>query len=194
MDELKMSEYLIINTEQQSMIQTTPTFKCSGFGLVELLKDKGKIVGLEIGCDVGDTAHFLLSSLPELTLHSVDPYQNYVDWNGNNLTNREEILQRATNRLSPFENRYTLYRKTSDDAVNDFEDGQFDFIFIDGLHTYNQLTKDCKNYYSKVKDGCLFSGHDYTVIAEVNKAVKEFAAEKQKEISTCECDVWYWYK
>jgi predicted O-methyltransferase YrrM len=189
-----MSEYLIIDTAKQSVIQPTPQFKCSGYGLVELLKDKGNIVGLEIGCDAGDTAHFLLSSLPGLTLHSVDPYENYLDWNGNMLNNRQQVLQMATDKLTQFGDRYTLHRKTSDDAVNDFADGQFDFIFIDGLHTYTQLIKDCNNYYSKVKDGCLFSGHDYNVIAEVNKAVKEIAAQKQKEISTCDCDVWYWYK
>lgn len=189
-----MSEYLVIDTSKQNTIQNPPGFKCSGFGLLELLKDKGKICGLEIGCDIAHTTHFLLSNLPNLTLHSVDPYQNYVDWNGNNLNNREEIYQKAMSRLSEFSDRFVHHRKTSDDAVEDFEDNQFDFIFIDGLHTYEQLTKDCNNYYSKVKDGCLFSGHDYTVISEVNRAVKEFAAKKNKEILTCDCDVWYWYK
>ena len=71
---------------------------------------------------------------------------------------------------------------------------QFDFIFIDGLHTYEQLTKDCHNYYSKVKTGGIFSGHDYQTIPGVNKAVCEFAPTKTDNVLTTECDVWYWYK
>ena len=45
-----------------------------------------------------------------------------------------------------------------------------------------------------MKDGGLFSGHDYNVIKEVNKAVKEFAQLVGKEILTTDNDVWYWYK
>ena len=69
-----------------------PAFKCSGFGLGELIKDMHNPVGLEIGCDIGDTAHFLLDSNPTLYLYSVDPYENYVDWNGNNFPFRSFIM------------------------------------------------------------------------------------------------------
>ena len=70
----------------------------------------------------------------------------------------------------------------------------FDFIFIDGLHTYEQLTKDCHNYYSILKHEGIFSGHDYNAIAEVRKAVNEFAELKHKQISFTNWDVWYWLK
>jgi hypothetical protein len=36
-------------------------------------------VGLEIGCDIGDTTEFLLNSKKDLNLFSIDPYENYVD-------------------------------------------------------------------------------------------------------------------
>lgn len=189
-----MSENFIIDTTEYTAYAPENAFKCSGHGLAELLHDKGEIVGLEIGCDAGDTAQFLLSSLPGLTLHSVDPYETYVDWNGTNLNNRVDVLQMADVKLSRFEDRYTLHKKSSDAAVDDFNDGQFDVIFIDGLHTYEQLSKDCENYYSKIKDGGLFSGHDFTAISGVNRAVKEFALKYQKTILTCDCDVWYWVK
>jgi len=91
--------------------------------------------------------------------------------------------------------RFVLIRDFSDNVVDQFADGSLDFIFIDGLHTYEQLTIDCNNYYSKVKTGGIFSGHDFRVIPGVNKAVLEFAAKQSVDkILETECDVWYWYK
>jgi len=168
--------------------------KCSGYGLAELIKDIEKPVGLEIGCDIGDTTVFLLESQPNLLLTSIDPYENYVDWNGRPLHERQEVFENAMNRLDKFSNRFSLVKQTSDDAVDVFEEEEFDFIFIDGLHTYDQLSKDCLNYYSKLKPGGIFSGHDFTAIPGVHQAATEFAAKVGKEILTTECDVWYWYK
>lgn len=184
---------IVINTATNSFVNKTE-FKCSGFGLYELLKDKGEIVGLEIGCDIGDTSYFLLSKLQNLTLNTIDPYTDYVDWNGNNLNSRDQMYHDVISRMESFGERFNLIRKTSDDAFSGFDDESLDFIFIDGLHTYEQLTKDCKNYYSKVKTGGIFSGHDYNVIPGVNKAVNEFSKELGKEIFTTDCDVWYWVK
>lgn len=189
-----MSDTITFNTETQAFGMQQPVFKCSGYGLGELIKNMQSPKGLEIGCDIGDTSNFLLDVNPSLHLTSVDPYINYVDWNGRPLNEREEIFQRAMNRLQPYANRFDLVRLTSDDAANLFKDEQFDFIFIDGLHTYDQLTKDCDNYYSKLKTGGIFAGHDYTAIEGVNRACKEFAADMGKQILTTECDVWYWYK
>jgi predicted O-methyltransferase YrrM len=44
-----------------------------------------------------------------------------------------------------------------DDVVDKVLDNFFDVVFIDGLHTYEQLTKDCANYYSKLKEGGVFA-------------------------------------
>lgn len=188
-----MSDVIVFNTETQSFGQTN-FFKCSGYGLGSLISNMSNPKGLEIGCDIGDTSNFLLDSNPTLNLTSIDPYVNYVDWNGANLNEREIVFNRMSERLKGYSNRFTLIRKYSDDAVDLFEDEQFDFIFIDGLHTYEQLSKDCLNYYSKLKPGGIFSGHDFTAIPGVNKAVKEFAEKVSKKILSTECDVWYWYK
>ena len=94
------------------------------------------------------------------------------------------------------------YKFTSDDFFNRLESGmldlpadyKWDLIFIDGLHEYNQLTKDCANYYPKLKEGGIFAGHDYNAIAGVRQAADEFAAKVGREIHFTECDVWYWIK
>lgn len=177
------------------MIIDPPQDKCSGYGLIELLKDKGPIKGLEIGCAEGTTSEFLLKELPNLTLWSIDPYEDYIDWNGNNLDKLNDKFINTMNRLKPYSERFKLIRKYSDDAIEDFEDGFLDFIFIDGLHTYDQVKKDIENFYPKVKVGGLFSGHDYNNIKEVRDAVKEFAIKQGlKTINSTNYDVWYWWK
>ncbi len=188
-----MSDTIKFNTYQQAF-GVQPTFKCSGYGLGAMVAKMEKPVVLEIGSDIGDTANFLLDSNPELQLYSIDPYENYVDWNGRPLNEREKMYYNLLERLSGYSNRFTQIRKTSDDAASMLEDEAFDVVFIDGLHTYEQLSKDCENYYSKVKPGGIFAGHDFTAIEGVNRAAKEFAAKVGKEILTTECDVWYWYK
>lgn len=173
----------------------TPTVqKCSGFGLYELIANIENPVAVEIGVDVGHTTEFLLSSHKTLKLTCIDPFENYIDWNGNNLNERSSIYDEFMNRTKPFGDRMRHIRKTSDDAVNDIADNSLDLIFIDGLHTYEQVLKDMQNYCPKMKDGAVFAGHDYNVIQDVKRAVQEFAARKNKEILETECDVWYWYK
>lgn len=177
------------------MLIEAPQDKCSGYGLINLLKDKGPIKGLEIGCDLGTTTAFLLKDLPDLILYGVDPYINYIDWNGNNLNERNEVLEKFEKATSLYKDRLILHKKTSDEAVQEFADEFFDFIFIDGLHTYDQVKKDIENYYPKLKKGGLFSGHDYNNIKEVRDAVKEFAIKQGlKTINSTDYDVWYWWK
>jgi hypothetical protein len=166
----------------------------SGKGIPALVDKEIPLVGLEIGCDEGETSEYLLMLLPKLTLHAVDPYVEYLDWNGNYLTYRQELYNNVIERFRPYDRRFIMHRKTSDEAVNDFSDEQFDFIFIDGLHTYEQVLLDCKNYYPKLKKGGILFGHDYHVIEGVRKAVDEYASELQKVVSHTESDVWYWTK
>lgn len=195
-----MSDYLVINTNQgvHRIFQEQYQFpdQCSGIGILELIKSFVNPVGIEIGSDSGHTASTFLENRQDMYLHCIDPYSNFVDWDGRNYNNnnREEILSIFKSKMKPYENRYSLHRMTSDQAVNNFENESLDFIWIDGLHEYGQVLKDCRNYWSKLKPGGLFCGHDYAVIPGVNKAVNEFANEIKVNIHTTVKDVWYWYK
>ena len=175
---------------------TIPDDKCSGYGLIDLLKSKTeKLIGIEIGSDSGNTTSFLLKEIQPLFLYCVDPYENYIDWNSNRLYERESTFQSFITRMTEHDDRYKLYRNTSDDACKFFKKESVDFIFIDGLHTYEQVKKDCENYYSILKEGGIFSGHDYNTILEVRNAVNEFAKSvNKKQIFLTDFDVWYFYK
>lgn len=48
----------------------------------------------------------------------------------------------------------------SQEAAPILKDGSFDFIFIDGEHSYQTIKSDIENYLPKVKLGGLICGHD----------------------------------
>lgn len=175
-----------------------PPGECSGQGLVDLLCDKkGPIVGVEIGCSIGDTSEWLLQSLPTLKWTGIDPYANYIDWNGNNLNNLQSQFEAFEKRImARYPDRTNFLRMTSDEASDHIEDNSLDFVFIDGLHTYEQVKIDCQNFYPKVKRGGLFAGHDYTIVDGVHQAVNEFrdSIDINIPINVTKHDVWYWIK
>ena len=164
----------------------------SGVGLIDIFKDAGPIIGLEIGVFNGLNASNLLRNLPNLTLHGIDPYQTYDDWCGaidnSVLTEAENTAVEYT---QLYKDRFISHKKTSDAAVHSFNDNYFDFIFIDGRHDYEQVLNDCINYYPKVKPGGIFSGHDYLQhIGGVVQAVNEFALKINKSIELMETSSW----
>lgn len=167
-----------------------------GEAIPDLILDMSNPVGIEIGTSLGYTTEYLLGTNPNLTLHGVDPYSAYTDWNGAYFddTFKDNEYLGFLDRISANASRYTHHRKTSDDAVSDFADESIDFIFIDGIHTYGQVLKDCQNYYPKLKRGGLFCGHDFTQILGVGQAVAEFSGNVGRVPRLTLQDVWYWYK
>jgi len=168
----------------------------SGIGLPDLMVNKENLVGIEIGLNRGNTTRHLFDNLPGLILHGIDPYLEYEDWDGNVLTpdERNWTYQFFISKTAEYKDRIIHHRMLSDDVASFLPEAAFDFIFIDGLHIYEQVLKDCQNYYPKIKSGGVFSGHDYNVIEGVNRAVNEFAASVGATISQTDNDVWYWIK
>jgi len=66
-----------------------------------------------------------------------------------------------------------IHEKDSDDAVNDFADETFDFIFLDRYMTLEQAEKDLHYWYPKLKKGGLFTGHDWNISA-IQLAVNDY--------------------
>lgn len=161
-----------------------------GEDIPSIIADFKSPVGIEIGTAEGHTTEYLLSTIPDLTLYGVDPYPDYIDWDGN-MPAAESNKSQHAKKVKPFIDRYNHVFETSDDAAERFEDESMDFIFIDGLHTYDQVSKDCKNYWPKVKSGGILIGHDFARIEGVNKAVTEFAESIDKPIFNARQDLWY---
>jgi predicted O-methyltransferase YrrM len=97
--------------------------------------------------------------------------------------------------FEPHKDKIVFYKETSDTCVHKFQDEQFDYIFIDGDHSYEGVKKDLNNYYSKVKKDGVFSGHDIN-LSSVQQAIKEFREQNliTNPISFTDVNVWYWVK
>ena len=91
--------------------------------------------------------------------------------------------------LSVTNGRVEVIRKESAEGSKGFKDNFFDFIYIDANHTYKYVCEDLALWYPKLKPGGILAGHDYLngiaygTIFGVKRAVDEFAAKLNKEVT-----------
>ena len=131
---------------------------------------------VEIGSYLGESTLVFANNFKEVI--TIDPFLENYDL-------KDETIKYAL--LSEVHEQFLLnikdknnikhIHKTSDDAIVDLKGQSFDFIYIDGLHTYDQIKKDIKNYLPHVKKGGFIAGHDYHsnhkgVIDGVNEMLK----------------------
>jgi hypothetical protein len=130
---------------------------------VDLAKFLAKFckVGAEIGVAHGKYSETLMEANPELKLFGIDPYTPYTGYKDYQLLRTFESMRAdAHTRLDRFPN-YEFIRKTSMEAVKDFEDGSLDFVYIDGNHAEPWVGDDIREWAKKVRKGGVVSGHDY---------------------------------
>ncbi len=86
--------------------------------------------------------------------------------------------------MAPYGTRSDIWRLTSVEGAKQVPDGSLDFVYIDARHDYESVLEDLNAWFSKVKPGGIFAGHDYVdgMLAQgdfgVKSAVDEFFAER----------------
>jgi SAM-dependent methyltransferase len=136
--------------------------------LMQLVPKGGE--GLEIGVAQGEFSRVLLDTIAPKKLHLVDPWEHQTrDDYATDTNNVDEDSQEARYQdvIAKYakeiaEGRVFVHRRYSQDAAAAFHDGQFDWIYIDGLHSYEGVQSDLAHYKSKLKPGGILMGHDYT--------------------------------
>lgn len=154
------------------------------------------IIAVEVGVWEAANAKRLLDEFPNLTLIGVDPFEGYQDWHmyieSSYMSEREKITMET---MKPYieSRRFSIIRKYSDKALEDLEDGKYDFIYIDADHSYEWALHDMTNYWNKVKDGGVLCGHDRSLHG-VKMALEEFTATIAKNFTPSEepqTESWY---
>lgn len=156
--------------------------------------------GVEVGVFRGEFAELVLDSWKGSKYHLVDPWMVYAEEMGaeGHPLNQEafdHIYESVLRRVDHFGDRADVMRMPSLDAATCFADGTLDFVYIDGLHTYQAVYDDATAWYPKLKPGGLMAGHDYAEGPrwEVKPAMDRFAKERGLTLGTTQRDQPSWF-
>ena len=142
----------------------------------------------EIGVWKGEFSQEIINKVKPKELHLIDPWKFYPEyknrWYGGTKTQSQgdmNIIYKKVKEKFKGMKSVVIKRNTSDAMARKFEDDYFDFIYIDGNHSYEFVIKDLENYYPKLKKGGIIAGDDYSwkegMKFPIRKAVKNFAKE-----------------
>jgi hypothetical protein len=129
--------------------------------LARLFAEMGFRTGAEIGVERGRYSETLCRHNREATIYGVDPWRAYRGYRVHVTQSKlDGFYEQALERLAGYPNWYAI-RKFSIEALEDFEDGELDFVYIDGNHTLPFVINDLIGWSKKVRIGGIVSGHDY---------------------------------
>ena len=158
-----MGRYLENGTWEQERANIT------AYGMHQWIRDFNRPVrGIEIGIKEGmNTIAFLEACENVIEMIGVDPFAPYNDlgyqWS---VAEQDSILGHMLKNIKVrnLEDRFKHIRLHSHDAAAQLPDGQFDFVFIDGEHTHEAITRDLELYWPKLVPDGIMSGHDWQFI------------------------------
>ena len=143
-------------------------------------------VGAEIGVCMGTFAYYVLAPKQPSKLYLIDPWeyglQRDVELNPTpEKQSKRDVEYETVAKLFASHSNVEIVRQKAEDAAASFPDRFFDYVYIDGEHSYEAIKRDLANYFPKVKVGGYLIGDDYgwTGIA---KGVQEFLAEHQGQL------------
>lgn len=160
-------------------------------------------VGVELGVFAGDLSARLLMN-EALILYMVDSWKHHGegeyaasgDFHATlSQVQQDGYYQMAVNATEFASERRLIIKSDTVKAAEEFEDGTFDFVFIDADHSYNGCRGDIEAWYPKVKKGGWLCGHDYENVDYpcfgVEKAVDEFIASKGLKLELGDNFTWF---
>lgn len=127
-------------------------------------------VGAEIGVERAVFSRHIAQTASKL--YCVDPWRFVSGYRDHvSQSNLDSFYEEAKGRMQSFNCEFI--RKSSMDAVGDFEDESLDFVYIDADHRYENVKDDIREWSKNVKKGGIVSGHDYIEGNGVMQAVNE---------------------
>jgi hypothetical protein len=149
----------------------------------------------EIGVYMGDFSYLILDIVKPKKLYLIDPWKFFDDEKykdtlyGKNLAisqskmdkRYEYVAKRFKKEIKS--GQIEIIRDTSEEAMQKLEDISLDWVYIDGNHSFDFVSKDLELSYSKVKKNGYITGDDYEDFewykTDVIKAVDKFCIEKE---------------
>ena len=144
-------------------------------------KQGKELIGIEVGTKAARTTKMILEYPLVKKLYTIDSWKHFPGLDsvaGKPQEYHDEQKRIALETLKPFGNRVKVLHMDCDEAYKHIPE-QVDFVWIDGHHTEEQVTKDINNYLPLVnKKKGVIGGHDYGSLTHtgVKKAVDRIFA------------------
>lgn len=139
--------------------------------MIDYIGDSKNKTMIEIGSYIGESTKVFADNFKKVIC--IDPFIDDYDPNDEacKMAKFDAVYNKFVENMKPYNNVVHI-KKTSDDAISDIE--KVDFIYIDGMHTYDQVKKDILNYINVLNIGGHIAGHDYnTFWSNVLNAVND---------------------
>jgi len=168
-----------------------------------VLNDMGLVgAGAEVGCAYGGYAEIVLSNWKGRKYFMVDLWDNQPTdvYREDQSTVNFKSYWKQCSGMAENDSRISLIREASTNAASYIADNSLDFVYIDANHSYEAVFADMNAWWSKVKSGGVFSGHDYyndtnfPNFCEAKKAVDHWMSEHKFEFTTTSCSSWWFIK
>ena len=142
----------------------------------------------EIGVWKGEFSERILRHTKPRKLHLIDPWLFQPQYprrmyGGRVSSNQQEMDRIFDDVAMRFRNTATvvLHRGRSVDILPRFDDGYFDWVYIDGDHSFEVVLADLRMCLAKTKPGGVIAGDDFTWSKvegyPVSRAVREFVEQ-----------------
>lgn len=123
--------------------------------LLALLPKHGVVA--ELGVAAGDFSQQIFNIYQPAELHLVDVWGS--ERYGEMLYSKVKAQFSANQ--GPARPIVSIHRQTSLDALQQFPDDYFDWIYIDTTHSYELTRDELRGYADKIKPNGIIAGHDY---------------------------------
>ena len=129
-------------------------------------------VGAEVGVWKGGFSRRILRFAKPAALHLIDPWtvskkpEHTTAWFGTENSPDMEAVYNDVRALFAAEisaGVVKIHRGFSGDVLKTFPEAFFDFVYLDGDHAYEAVKADLYAAYSRVKNGGLICGDDYSL-------------------------------
>jgi hypothetical protein len=124
---------------------------------------------VEIGCWKGQSTKALLDA-SKGTIHAVDHFMGSATDESRGFANVQDVYSQFMDNVGHYDN-LKVYKMGSEEAVNKFDNGSLDMVWIDADHSHDGCSKDIDMWLPKIKKGGLICGHDYGVCSGVTTSV-----------------------
>jgi len=133
-------------------------------GLTDLIEfagiDFNNFTMAEIGSYSGDSTEIFAKACNEI--YCIDPWQNgYDPLDAASHLYPMHLVEKQFDSLMELYPNIQKFKMKSDVAVKLFNDEYFDFVYVDGNHSYESVKEDIKAWLPKIKSNGWIAGHDY---------------------------------